>query len=89
MTRYMMTCCLCDAEAEKFSRSAIGWDWFTCYLDETMHFCPACRRIHAQLVGELHQRATFAPMPPLRRHPANALLRSIAQDIAMQVREKS
>lgn len=82
-----MVCTLCGASANKFSRDALGWDWFTGYMDETVHFCPACRRVNTAFVSALHMRAVIAPAPPLRRHARDALLCATAADIAAHGRK--
>ena len=41
----MIKCELCDAILySKYSDQAQGWDWFTGYLDRTMHYCPTHSR---------------------------------------------
>jgi hypothetical protein len=37
-----MKCAVCGGIGpDKFTREAQSWDWFTQYLDETVHFCQA------------------------------------------------
>jgi hypothetical protein len=38
-------CEMCDAILKsKFVPESKAWDWFTGYLDQTLHFCPVHRR---------------------------------------------
>lgn len=39
-----MKCIVCGAEGpSKQSEESLKWDWFTQYLNETVHFCPVHR----------------------------------------------
>ncbi|MGF6603685.1 hypothetical protein P3T23_008439 [Paraburkholderia sp. GAS448] len=62
-------CCMCGAPCpDKFAGAARGWDWFTGYFDETVHFCPSCRGRHAGAHARLLQISVTPPVPVSRRH---------------------
>ena len=53
-------CQMCDAVLhDKFSKEALGWDWFHGYLPETVHFCPTHR--HSQEHNYLLEQSQRKP----------------------------
>lgn len=79
--RYPMACTLCGARVRNFSRNAAGWKRFTGYMDTTVRFCPACRRVHGDLIRLLRVLANVPPAPPARRHPMHELLQTSIEQL--------
>ncbi|SAL83526.1 hypothetical protein AWB67_06431 [Caballeronia terrestris] len=67
-----ITCAICKTTAYQFSKDALGWDWFTGFLDETAHFCPDCRVRHWSFITTLRGLASSHPI--LR--PAHSLMQA-------------
>ncbi|MBK3786989.1 hypothetical protein G3A43_43240 [Paraburkholderia aspalathi] len=76
-------CCMCGALCpDKFTGDARGWDWFTGYLDETVHFCPHCRSIHAGVYAHLRRLSLAQPVSPAYRHRLRDVLKTTLPDAA-------
>ena len=54
-----------------------GWDWFTGYMSDTAHCCPACRRQHHAQWMALYDLAQVPPQPGERRRPTAELVAAV------------
>ncbi|CAE6845466.1 hypothetical protein R75461_07230 [Paraburkholderia nemoris] len=65
----LAACCVCGTPCpDKFTGAARGWDWFTGYFDETVHFCPACRARRSSVHAHLLRISATTPLPPAHWH---------------------
>lgn len=56
----------------KFDRQAIeGWDWFTGYGENPVHFCPKCRRSREFEIDRIREKLNIRPKdyPKVRAQP--------------------
>lgn len=45
-----------------------GWDWFTGYAKEAMHFCPRCRKERIADIDNIRRQANVRPKNYPREH---------------------